>query len=262
MSRIAKFFMMHRLAVAFVSSTLFVVVSYFLIGGGNVYSFHRYCPMAPVCTAYTMPEQGIVYIFGFGFFISLLVAALFTRRLFCSTLCPIGFLQDIVAIPALKKKLKKRIIPTHLSRKTSFISRTVILLGTFFLPLLIGIISFRYLCPTILFGDVYYGVTTLVSGLTIIVFLLFSTLIPRFFCRFICPLGLILGVIGKAGAKIFPTYTVNISCSTKFGCKACSAVCPTGIDIKTLQGDIDDIDCIQCLACVQKCPIPLKKRGL
>lgn len=262
MSRITKFFMMHRLAVAFVSSTLFVVAAYLLVGEGNIFSFHRFCPLAPVCTAYTIPEQGIAYIYGFIFFISLLVAALFTRRLFCSTFCPIGFVQDIVAIPTMKKKLKKRTSPTDLSRTVSIISRVIILLATLFLPLVIGVISFRYLCPTILFGDVYYSITPLVSGLTLILLVLFSTLIPRFFCRFICPLGLILGAIGKGGAKIFPTYTVDVSCVSRFACKACSAVCPTGIDIKTLQGDIDDIDCIQCLACVQKCPVPLKKRGL
>jgi len=254
--------MIHRLKVAFVGSLLSVGIALFVTWGHDIYNFHRYCPMAPLCTAYTMPEHGIVYIFGFTLFITLMAAALFTRRLFCSTLCPFGFIQDILAIPMLKKKLKKRFITTETTRKLSFTSRAVVLLGTLFLPLIIGSMAFEYLCPITLFGDVYYGIGAVSAGVTLLLFVVFSAIIPRFFCRFVCPLGLQLGASGKIGAKFFPSYTTHISCPlTSFACKACSATCPTGIDVGKLHGDIDDIDCIQCMACVQVCPVKKKKKS-
>jgi MauM/NapG family ferredoxin protein len=74
-------------------------------------------------------------------------------------------------------------------------------------------------------------------------------LAPRFWCRSLCPLGGLLGLIGKAA--LVRRY-VDPACS---GCKACVRLCPTG----TIRADrgfaSDPAECTVCMDCVDGCPL-------
>ncbi|MGQ9584556.1 MAG: 4Fe-4S binding protein, partial [Anaerolineae bacterium] len=73
--------------------------------------------------------------------------------------------------------------------------------------------------------------------------------VPRFWCRYLCPLGGFLGVLSKAGLV---RRTVNERC---IGCDACVRVCPTG----TIQPErgyrSDPGECTMCLECLAACPV-------
>jgi polyferredoxin len=96
--------------------------------------------------------------------------------------------------------------------------------------------------------------TDLAAGLmTLGVMLIFSIVMERFFCRFICPLGLLLGWTGLFGAKLFPTLTITRACKAGGKCGRCGTACPMKIDLCLLQGGLDDRECILCLSCVKTC---------
>jgi MauM/NapG family ferredoxin protein len=93
-----------------------------------------------------------------------------------------------------------------------------------------------YYRDAILFAIVFLGVVAL------------NWIAPRFWCRYLCPLGAMLGLISKVA--IF-RRTVGEDCKD---CRICSARCPTG----TIDADkgyaSDPSECTLCLECLEQCP--------
>jgi ferredoxin len=73
-------------------------------------------------------------------------------------------------------------------------------------------------------------------------------LVPRFWCRYLCPLGALLGLLSKVSIL---RRTVNEHCTQ---CQACARVCPTGT-IEAERGFASDSgECTMCLDCLAVCP--------
>ena len=83
--------------------------------------------------------------------------------------------------------------------------------------------------------------------------LLFSIIIYRPFCRYICPLGAIYGVFNKIS---FVRYSVDGSKCTK--CGVCQKNCK--LNIKVYENP-NSIDCIRCGSCKDGCPAKAIKIG-
>ena len=86
------------------------------------------------------------------------------------------------------------------------------------------------------FGAVFAGVIAL------------NWIAPRFWCRYLCPLGGLLGLISKGSL-----YRREVGEDCK-DCQICSAACPTGtIDAKNHFAS-DPSECTMCLDCLETCP--------
>ena len=108
-------------------------------------------------------------------------------------------------------------------------------------------------------------VTPAYTPAPLIFFLFFISLIglnyftPRFWCRYLCPLGGLLGLVSKAA---FFRRQVSQDCK---GCKLCERVCPTGTIDPQRNYASDPSECTLCLECLDACPrssiefIPVKK---
>jgi polyferredoxin len=71
---------------------------------------------------------------------------------------------------------------------------------------------------------------------------------PRFWCRYLCPLGAMLGLVSKVSLK---RREVNDKCRQ---CDLCAKVCPTGT-IRPDEGYASDPgECTVCLECMEACP--------
>ena len=71
---------------------------------------------------------------------------------------------------------------------------------------------------------------------------------PRFWCRYLCPLGGLLGLLSKVA--LFRRQ-VAVECK---GCTACTRACPTGT-INPAKGYASDpSECTLCLDCMEACP--------
>ncbi|MGA9755510.1 MAG: 4Fe-4S dicluster domain-containing protein, partial [Desulfobaccales bacterium] len=96
------------------------------------------------------------------------------------------------------------------------------------------------------------------NKLTILILILVSaTLISRFFCRVICPLGAFYSLFSRISLVKLEFVAGNC-----VECGACVKRCPTGV-VPNLE--FDSRECIMCLKCVDAChfrALDFSMRGL
>jgi ferredoxin len=152
------------------------------------------------------------------FFIIPLIYTLFFGRTFCAAVCPLGAIQDIVALKPLPVKV--------------------------WLEKVLGIIPFIYLALAILYAatgtdfiicryDPFIGFYRLDATLSMFIigglFLLIGIFIARPYCRFLCPYGALLNLVSRFSFK-----HMNITPTTCINCKLCENSCPySAINIPT-----------------------------
>jgi len=85
-----------------------------------------------------------------------------------------------------------------------------------------------------------------VIGTVFLAALFLSFILPRFYCRFICPLGALLGILGR-----FAIWRIGKSYATCANCglceKACEGACEPSAKIRTSE-------CVLCFNCLHVCP--------
>jgi polyferredoxin len=93
----------------------------------------------------------------------------------------------------------------------------------------------------------FYRHSLLYAGLFLGVILL-NLAAPRFWCRYLCPLGALLGLLSRVAVV---RREVNDRCTQ---CDACPRICPTGT-IQPAKGYASDSgECTMCLECLAVCP--------
>ena len=92
----------------------------------------------------------------------------------------------------------------------------------------------------------YWPAVPLVVLLVAIVVL--NRIAPRFWCRVLCPLGALLGLLSKVALL---RRTVSDGCSS---CRRCVRACPTGTIDPARSFYSDPAECTVCLDCVVDCP--------
>jgi polyferredoxin len=89
----------------------------------------------------------------------------------------------------------------------------------------------------------------LVFAAFFVALLALNALAPRFWCRYLCPLGALLGLISRVA--LF-RREVTVSCN---GCGLCSAGCPTGTIDPARNYASDPAECTVCMECLETCPL-------
>jgi len=88
----------------------------------------------------------------------------------------------------------------------------------------------------LLYGGIFFGIVLL------------NLAAPRFWCRYLCPLGGMLGVLSKIAL-----FRRQISGECP-GCTLCTQVCPTGTIDPQRNYASDPSECTMCLDCLESCP--------
>jgi NosR/NirI family nitrous oxide reductase transcriptional regulator len=164
-----------------------------------------------------------------------LVTLLVWGRVFCGFLCPFGALQDFLdrLVPRrFKKDLPKGVHRAALKAK-------YVVLSIILIPAVAGIpISlYQYFEP---FGTVFFLSSNLVLWALAVPLLVASVLVPRFYCRYACPLGAALAAGSLLSLRRIPRVE---HCDY---CKVCEQKCPTG----AIEGPrVDFAECVRCNDC-------------
>ena len=174
----------------------------------------------------------------------LLTLVLFGRGVFCGWLCPFGALQEFSGKLAAMFNVKKWKITTkhHNQLQKLKYLLLIIIIGTSFFSLSLGS-TLAELEPfktsiTLFFVREWQFV------IYAVILLLISMKIHKFYCRYLCPLGASLALLGAF--PIFNWLTRRAECGSP--CQNCRTSCE--IDAISKQGDINMKECIQCLECI------------
>lgn len=214
-----------------------------------------------------------------GILLFLIVLTLLFGRVYCSTICPMGILQDVIArISKWKKKKKKRYrySPAKNILRWSVVGLTVIIYllgGTFILGLLdpysaYGRIAVHIFKPIYMAGNnllesifsrfdnyTFYRVDASIVDLTslLITVVTFGVIIylawkhGRTWCNTICPVGTVLG--GLSRFSLFKIRIDNTKCN---GCGLCATKCKAAC-INSKEHEIDYSRCVDCFDCLEAC---------
>jgi ferredoxin-type protein NapF len=173
-----------------------------------------------------------------------LVAAILWGRFFCGWLCPVGAVLDLLAAG-------KRLIhwrnwdPGAVFFKNLGILRWI-LLGAAAGLVLPGHALALFMNPLVLWSREFDRITrqTLPWSLLIIVLLGLASY-PRLWCRFLCPTGSLLNLVGRLRGEPRKPGT---GCS---GCRQCVKRCP----MNNITAEINfGSDCLRCDECLRACP--------
>jgi NapH/MauN family ferredoxin-type protein len=214
------------------------------------------CPFGAVETMWTWVTTGSfiskIHPSNIAVGLGLLAAVLVAGNAFCGWICPFGAIQD--ALHWLKEKLHVPTvaIPPRVDRVLRY-GRFVVLGVVLVASATTLSLWFADVDPYVtLFGLSWVfepDLATMWPALAILVGILgASMLVERAWCRYLCPLGGVLSVLGR-----FSVLRIRRSASACTDCNLCNRPCPVGIDVAKA-APVVGADCIGCLECVASCP--------
>lgn len=210
----------------------------------------------------------------------IVVMTLFLGRVYCSTICPLGVLQDILIRISRnfdrRKRFKFSRPPRWLHYSVLVISVVLVLFGSSMIigDLLEPFSNFgrmvnAYALPVLILANnaasdimarfgIYFlyniplhleGIGALLLGLLFFVTIAYLTVSDgRMFCNTFCPAGAILGLLSRV--SLFKLVILEDACND---CGACDKVCKAEcINSGTKQIDFDA--CVGCFNCLRSCP--------
>ncbi len=247
-----------RLAVLAFSIIWITIVSVLhqKVGGDVFPSIHAICPFGGLESLYSLFQTGtfISKIFSgtlilFG--VTLLLSIVF-RRSFCGLLCPFGALQEFFGMIGKKIFGKRLTMPEKIDKPLRYLKYVVLFFTVFYAWKTVGLWVVPY-DPWSAYAHLSEGIASVWAESAVGLIILAITIIgsifyDRFFCKTLCPMGALYGLVGK----ISP-YKVVRNSDTCVDCGMCSKACPVNIDVQHLE-QVKTAECLSCQSCVLSCP--------
>jgi polyferredoxin len=223
---------------------------------GNWLSFFAMHP-SPMCAA----TKSILYGFRIPFIITLGLIFLLTLigpKLFCGWVCPVGAVQELIAMLADKLKIKRGKFPFTAAQTVRllifilfiFISATA-LLYTVFKGRVYAISLYDYINPFhgFEFGAEEDFLEYIIHYVPFLLTIILAFKYYRPFCHFVCPIGLYTHWLEQIG--IFRIRFKKNSCTD---CGICTAKSPCTAIPEILKESNLRPDCYACNECIKLCP--------
>ncbi|MDE7396030.1 MAG: redoxin family protein [Clostridiales bacterium] len=188
----------------------------------------------------------------------LAIFAIMFARTICGFLCPVGLVQELLYKIRTPKLRKSRVTRIFSYFKYVLLAVLVIIIPLLYSRRNVPLPGFcKYICPAgtlggaigLLINPKNSAMFGMLGGQfawkfsLLIVFIVASVFIFRFFCRFFCPLGAIYGFFNRIAL-----LGVKVDKEKCTDCGKCVTVCK--MDIKR----VGDHECINCGQCIPACP--------
>lgn len=246
----------HLVQLAVATLIVVMAIRHHSESGTGAPSVDALCPFGAVETLWTWVTTGAFIskihpsnlVMGLALLLSVLVAG----NAFCGWVCPFGAVQDALTWVRRRLHLPTVTVPARLDRWLRF-GRYAVLALVLVMSATTLRLWFADVDPYVnLFGLGWLfepDLATMWPGLLILALVLaFSLVVERAWCRYLCPLGGALSVLGHL--SILRVRRSTTACT---GCNLCVQPCPVGIDVAAPVAAVS-ADCIGCLECVANCP--------
>jgi polyferredoxin len=246
----------HGVMLFFFLFLLHVAYDHQVKGGGprGTPSVEAYCPFGGIENLYQFLTTGgyIRRIEPSAMIIAgaLLVLTLLFSRGFCGWICPFGSLQEWLGLLG-RKIFGKSYNPSGPWQRRLRYLKYVILAVIIGFTWHLGTLVFRPYDPFLAFFHLGQGFNEMPWAYALLgVTLIGSLKYERFFCKYACPLGAAIGIVGKLG--LTKVVRSRDGCQ---GCNICQKKCWAHIDFLSTN-TITSAECNHCLDCVVHCPKP------
>jgi len=193
-----------------------------------------------------------------------IVLTLFLGRFFCGFVCPVGAISQFTGWLARRGQDAARRLEANRHRRLQSVKYYVL---AFLLALaLVGSVQTGLIDPLPLLyrsvnltlapiadqglnvlsdGPRFYASAWLI-GVVFLVVVGLGLVLPRFFCRFICPLGGLFGLLSR-----FTPWRIGKTADTCGDCRICEEYCEGAC---RPSGRIISSECVLCFNCFNRCP--------
>jgi len=199
--------------------------------------------------------------------VAAIILTIIFGRFFCGWVCPFGAIHHFVGFLGNRKKSLSQKVRLNRYRKAQSIKYFILILflamaafpsiaATLQTGLLdpIPLVTRSFNLLLVPLADRVFGLTSATDrfyeGAWFILMIFFAAIllnlvIPRFYCRFICPLGALFAVIGR-----FAVWRIGKKQNECINCKLCEHSCEGGCEPA---GNIKISECVLCLNCLSDC---------
>ncbi|MEG3640820.1 4Fe-4S binding protein [Magnetococcus sp. PR-3] len=217
----------------------------------------------PLTALATVLTSGTLY-GGLSVALILVVATLYYGRFFCSWICPLGILNQFTGWLFSKRR---GVDATKLNAYRTIFRLKYLILLVMLIAAAFGMLQIGWMDPVALMVRSFttavlpawhhmtglgpYTNTPLFQGAVFIGglfvgIILANRFIPRFWCRVLCPLGALLGLLALRAP-----YRIHRNLETCTGCNKCQWHCQGACDP---QGELRISECHACMNCIEACP--------
>jgi polyferredoxin len=199
--------------------------------------------------------------------VATIVLTVLLGRFFCGWVCPFGTVHQLTGFAANRGKPAARMLDLNRYRKAQSVKYLVLvfLLGAAAVPSIAATCQIGLLDPICLMGrSVNLAVLPIVDGIRPVVSpmgrfhqwawvilavfctaVLLNLYVPRFYCRFVCPLGALFGVLCR-----FALWRIGAPAGRCKNCsvcgRACEGACEPGENTRLAE-------CVLCFNCMDDC---------
>jgi len=246
----------------------FFLVLFFLLLGMTTQSLMGGYPVSifleadPLVALGTMLSSGTLYL-GLAWAAVIVGITLVFGRIFCSWICPLGIINHIAGLIFPKKKTDAQKMAENRPRpmyNLKYYLLVFFLVSAAFGSLQIGLMDpicvlVRSFSTSIfpaahelnkdLYPQLNFNWGWVIGGLFIAI-VLANRIIPRFWCRALCPLGALLGVLSR-----FSVFRIHRNLDACTNCNKCVEVCDGAAEP---QASTKQSECLMCFNCIADCP--------
>ncbi len=186
--------------------------------------------------------------------LAIVLVSLAAKKAFCSYLCPVGTLSEYLWRLGRLVYRRNLVLPRWLDYPLRSLKYLLLL---FFLwavvtmdgPTLAAFIHSPYnkvadIKMYLFFAEISALALKVLVGLAVL-----SLVVKNPWCRFLCPYGALLGLVGWASP-----LKVTRTAGTCIDCELCTRACPADIRVHRA-GRVSSDECTNCLLCVAACPV-------
>ncbi|MBN1836969.1 MAG: 4Fe-4S binding protein, partial [Spirochaetales bacterium] len=188
------------------------------------------------------PERSSLWVF-----LGIIGLALFLGPAFCGWLCPLGTVQEWLG--RLGRRILgrryNRLIPARLDRALGYL-RYAVLAGA--VAAGAAALVTDAVNPSLALVHVWSAAVPVTAVALLAVVLAASLVVERPWCRWLCPLGALQGLVA-----LLSPWTIRRNAAACTLCRRCDRACPMGIAVSKGHAVRSD-RCNRCTACVEACP--------